>query len=139
MFESDAGISKIKIPVGAWVLVGLLSFWQLSHWIFNINSIILPSPIEIIGAFGENFFKLFLETGITLLEALLGFVLGSSIAYLLAIIFIHYKMVQDAVYPYAVALKSTPLIAIAPLLVIWFGNGMFKDKNSSAHFLISYI
>ncbi|MBS4052865.1 MAG: ABC transporter permease [Methylomonas sp.] len=113
-------------------LVGLLALWELADLIFSFDKVILPSPIEIIGAFFQNFSKLIAETGVTMIEAVFGFVLGSASAYLLAIVFVHSPAIQKAVYPYAVALKSTPLVAIAPLLVVWFGNGMLSKVVMSA-------
>jgi NitT/TauT family transport system permease protein len=65
-------------------------------------------------------------------ESVLGFLLGSFGAYLVAIFFVYSRTFQQAVYPYAVALKSTPLIAIATLLVLWFGNGLFSKIVMSA-------
>jgi NitT/TauT family transport system permease protein len=52
-------------------------------------------------------------------------------AYVVAILFIYSRTIKDAVYPYAVALKSTPLIAIAPLLVLWLGNGLLSKMDST--------
>jgi NitT/TauT family transport system permease protein len=65
-------------------------------------------------------------------ESVLGFLLGSGGAYLVAILFVFSRTFQQAVYPYAVALKATPLIAIAPLLVLWFGNGLLSKIVMSA-------
>ena len=67
-----------------------------------------------------------------MLEAVLGFLLGSAAAYLTAVAFVHTRLIQDAFFPYAVALKSTPLIAIAPLIVLWFGNGILSKVVMSA-------
>src|SRR4029077_6357432 len=94
--------------------------------------VIMPAPSDILSATGSQFSRLLQETGVTLLESLLGFVLGSAIAYILAIAFVYSPAIQDALYPYAIALKSTPLIAIAPLLVLWFGNGVSSKVVMSA-------
>src|SRR5260370_31969160 len=67
-----------------------------------------------------------------MLEAVRGFLLGSAVAYFVSIASVHWRIVQDTVFPYAVALKSTPLIAIAPLLVLWFGNGITSKIVMSA-------
>jgi NitT/TauT family transport system permease protein len=65
-------------------------------------------------------------------ESVLGFLLGSIGAYVVAVFFVYSRIIKEAVYPYAVALKSTPLIAIAPLLVLWFGNGLLSKVVMSA-------
>lgn len=130
MLARTTGLRPFLIP--AITLVFLLLLWQAADAVFDFNKIILPSPSEIGRAFAENYPILFKETGITLIESISGFLLGSVVAYLLAIAFVHSRTAQQAVYPYAVALKSTPLIAIAPLLVLWFGNGMLSKVVMSA-------
>lgn len=112
----------VIVPAAALVL--LLILWQSAHHLFHLNSIVVPAPTEIVAAFVKNFSSIMAETGVTLLESILGFLLGGATAYLLAVAFVHSQLCQEALYPYAVALKSTPLIAIAPLLVLWFGNGL---------------
>src|SRR6185295_8182205 len=130
MFAGRTKLASILIP--AITLAVLLGLWQVADYLFDFNRIILPSPAEIAVAFSENYATLFKETGITLIEAISGFLLGGISAYLLAVAFVHSRVAQEAIYPYAVALKSTPLIAIAPLLVLWFGNGMLSKIVMSA-------
>lgn len=113
-------------------LVILLCAWQLADHVFHFNRIIMPAPSEIAAAFVANYGRLFRETGITMEESVLGFILGGVGAYILAVIFVYSRIIREAVYPYAVALKSTPLIAIAPLLVVWFGNGLLSKIVMSA-------
>lgn len=130
MFTPNARIKAVITP--ALTLVSLLLLWEWADWVFDFNQIILPSPSEIGAAFLEHYPQLFYETGITMLEAILGFFLGGVTAYLSAIVFVHSRPIQNALYPYAIALKSTPLIAIAPLLVLWFGNGIFSKVVMAA-------
>lgn len=120
----------IILPLIAFSL--LLTAWQTAHSAFDVKSIILPSPIEVGAALVDNAAKLFVETGITLFESVCGFFLGSVSAFFLAVLFVHSSSLQQAIYPFAVALKSTPLIAIAPLLVLWFGNDIVSKIVMSA-------
>jgi NitT/TauT family transport system permease protein len=106
--------------------------WQWMADTFNFNKIILPAPSDIFIAVKDNYSLLLKETCVTLFEAILGFLLGGLVAYLLAILFVHSQVIKDALFPYAIALKSTPLIAIAPLLVLWFGNGIISKVVMSA-------
>ncbi len=124
MFTPKIGIRSVIMPVVALVL--LLGVWQVAHRVLHVNSIVLPAPTEIVTAFVKNAGRILVETGVTMFESIMGFLIGSLAAYVLAIVFVHWRIIQEAVYPYAVALKSTPLIAIAPLLVIWFGNGLLS-------------
>ncbi|MCE5228563.1 ABC transporter permease [bacterium] len=130
MSAQGIGIRPVVVPAVA--LVVLLGVWQAAHRIFHFNSIVLPAPTEIVAAFVKNAGSILTETGLTMFESVMGFIIGCGAAYLLAIAFVHSRTVQQAVYPYAVALKSTPLIAIAPLLVLWFGNGIASKIVMSA-------
>ena len=63
-------------------------------------------------------------TAVTALEALLGFAVGAGLALAIAIACSFVPYLEDLVYPYAVALKAIPVVAVAPLLILWFGNGL---------------
>jgi NitT/TauT family transport system permease protein len=73
---------------------------------------------------------------ITVLEALIGFAIGNGIAITLAIAFVHSLTVERAVYPMAVAMRSIPFVALAPILVIWMGNGLAPKVTIAA--LVSF-
>lgn len=122
MYSRRSGIVRVGVPVLAF-FAGV-ALWEIVAVAFNINKIILPRPADVMWAFRNNGLILAKQTGVTMLEAILGFLAGSLCAYLGAILFVHSRPLEEALYPYAVALKSTPLIAIAPLLVVWFGNGL---------------
>jgi NitT/TauT family transport system permease protein len=111
-------------PVAAAIL--FLASWELAVRLFEINRIILPTPSAIARALVNDFDSLSIQTSITMFEAIAGFLLGTGVAVGLAVLFVHSRPLQDALYPFAVALKSTPLIAIAPVLVLWFGNGLLS-------------
>lgn len=130
MAQKKTGIASVLIP--AVMLVALLSLWELAEALFDFNKVILPAPHEIALGFVAQWRSLLLNTSVTMLEALLGFLLGSAVAVVLAVSFTFSKTISYALYPYAVALKSTPLIAIAPLLVVWFGNGVLSKVVMSA-------
>nr|VFK41873.1 MAG: NitT/TauT family transport system permease protein [Candidatus Kentron sp. SD]VFK47782.1 MAG: NitT/TauT family transport system permease protein [Candidatus Kentron sp. SD] len=124
MFAPKFGIRVIIIP--ALTFFGLILLWEIVDAVFEVKKIIAPAPHEIALAFVTEWRALFKATGITMLESVLGFILGSLVAFMLAILFVYSSTLRIAIYPYAVALKSTPLIAIAPLLILWFGNGLLS-------------
>ncbi len=113
---------KIVVPAAA--LLILVSIWQVADIVFKFNPLILPAPSEVWTAAQDNYIRLAMHTGITMFEALMGFLLGTVLAYVLAVAFVHSHHLRNAIYPYAIALKATPLIVIAPLLVIWLGDGI---------------
>lgn len=104
--------------------IGLLVVWQVGVTVFKVPVYMAPSPIDILGAFQQNAGTLARNTLPTLLEATLGFILGNLVAILLAIWFVHSPTAERAVYPIAVFVKAIPIIAIAPILVLIFGNGL---------------
>ncbi len=130
MAKRTVELRAVTLPLIALMLVVFI--WQSAHGFFEVKSIILPSPIEVGVALKDNAAKLLRETGITLFESVCGFLLGSVVAFLLAVLFVHFSSLRLSIYPFAVALKSTPLIAIAPLLVLWFGNDLLSKIVMSA-------
>jgi NitT/TauT family transport system permease protein len=128
--QTKARTRSVVIP--ALTLLGIIILWEAADAIFHFNRVVLPAPHEIAAAFRARLGVLMYHTGVTMLEATLGFVVGSLVAVLLAVAFTMSRTVSYAVYPFAVALKSTPLIAIAPLLIVWFGNGLASKVVMSA-------
>ena len=121
--DATAGVALRYMPA---ILagVGLVVLWQLIVWLFAIPTFMAPSPVDVALAFRDNAGILWTNLLPTLLEALLGFVFGNLVAILLAIWFVHSSTAERAFYPIAVFIKAIPIIAIAPILVLIFGNGL---------------
>ena len=105
------------------VLLGaaLLVFWQ---WIVAARQIpvyVLPSPSAIAVAFGDNFGSLMVSMLATLQVTALAFIAALMAGVALAILFSQSRLAERALYPYAVILQVTPVVAIAPLILIWVG------------------
>jgi putative riboflavin transport system permease protein len=109
------------------VLVGLL-LWQVTARIANLPAFILPSPADVWSRFGRaaRDGSLLFNTGVTLLEILLGLFSGAGLATTLGYLVARSRALERVLTPYLVASQAVPLVAIAPLLVIWFGPGMFS-------------
>lgn len=123
----------LKRKAGALIVfVVAIVLWFLVDITLDIKEIILPNPLEISYAIIGNLWLLTYNTFITMTESILGFIFGSLLGMSIAIIFVYSNNVKEAVYPYMIALKATPLFALAPLLVIWFGNGMMSKTVMSA-------
>jgi NitT/TauT family transport system permease protein len=105
-------------------LVGLLALWELITVGFHVPSYMAPSPLEVLGAFHDSGQTLWNNFWPTVLEALLGFFFGNLVAVLLAIWFVHSQTAERAFYPVAVFMHTIPIIAVAPILVLLFGNGL---------------
>lgn len=105
-------------------IIGCIVLWQLVVWGFSVPTFMAPSPIAVIGAFKANAGTLFANFLPTLMEAVLGFLVGNVVAVLLAVWFVYSPIAEKAFYPIAVIVKSIPIIAIAPILVLLVGNGI---------------
>lgn len=115
--------SREKLPA-ILAVIGLIALWQGIVWVFSVPTYMAPGPFEVLGAFRENAAILFNNFWPTFFEALLGFIFGNLIAILLAVLFVHSQTAERAFYPIAVFINTIPIIAVAPILVLIFGNGL---------------
>jgi NitT/TauT family transport system permease protein len=116
----QAGRLRTFIPAALLFLFVLVA-WQLAVVLLDVPAYIIPSPSEIARELVIEGPELVNDLGWTMLEAILGFLLGSGVAILTAVVFIHVPIVERAAFPWAIVLQTVPIIAIAPLLTIWFG------------------
>ena len=105
-------------------IVGILILWQLISSLGIVDSFMLPSPIQVVRAFVSEFPSLMEHTVITLSEAFLGLGLGVLLGFIMAIFMDQFDALYKAFYPLIVLTQTIPTVAIAPLLVLWFGYEM---------------
>jgi NitT/TauT family transport system permease protein len=113
-----------------WILLGsillFLAAWGLAVNVFRLPSFILPTPSEVAlrtwKAVRDG--SLLYHTAATLLEVILGMFFGISAALLLGYALAKSRLLENLLSPYIVASQAIPVVAIAPLLVIWFGPGL---------------
>ena len=118
-------IGVLKEKGAAYVfVVGFLMFWQVMSLVGVIPKFMLPSPIEVLKAFVDDFPLLMDNAGVTLVEAFLGLFFGILLGFLVAIVMERYEFAYKAIYPVLVITQTVPTVAIAPLLVLWFGYEM---------------
>lgn len=118
----DFVIHCLIAPIGFGVLV--LGAWQLATSVLTIQSWLLPSPLEILQTFGANWGLLRDNTGPTLEETVVGFGVALTFAVVLAVVIDASRLLESALYPWLIASQTVPIIAIAPVLVVWFGYTM---------------
>lgn len=85
---------------------------------------LLPSPIDVIKAFVSEFPILMENAKVTLLEAFVGLGVGILVGFVIAVIMDRFDRLYQAFYPLIVLTQTIPTVAIAPLLVLWFGYEM---------------
>ena len=117
-------LQSFKFLLPASVFVAGVALWEVVVRVFEVPTIILPRPLEIIAAFGSNYQYLGGHTLTTLYEILGGFALGSLLGMLSALIMTQFPLVRSVIYPIVIASQTTPKIALAPLIVVWFGVGV---------------
>ncbi len=112
------------------VVLGLVVLWQLAaSWdliadALNIEPFLVPSPAEIAGSLWDDRRLLAENAWVTLQEVTLGLALALVIGYALAVALHLSPVLRRALYPLIVATQTVPVIAIAPILIVWFGFGI---------------
>ena len=108
-------------------VVALLAWWIVSRT-SGLPAFILPSPGQVWTRFLRALTdgSLLLNTAVTLEEILLGLLAGTVFATALGYLLAKSRLFEQLLAPYLVATQAIPIVAIAPLLVIWFGPGMFS-------------
>lgn len=109
----------------------LLALWELSPWL-GMPVFILPPPHRILAKLLDIYPAVLVHSLITLTESVLGFLLAFLVGYPLAVGIVHSRFMERTVYPYVIAVRLVPVIAVAPLMVIWFGIGMTPKVVVSA-------
>jgi NitT/TauT family transport system permease protein len=100
-------------------LIGL----ELVTYIFNINAIILPPPSAIFKSMLTNREELFLAGWNSFCIAICGFFLSLVFGILVALIMAQSRIIERSLYPYALFLQCVPIVALAPVFILWFGYG----------------
>jgi len=105
-------------------IVVILIVWQAVCSLGWIDSFMLPSPIQVVQAFIKEFPTLMEHSFVTLAEAFWGLTLGIALGFVMAVLMDQFEAVYKAFYPLIVLTQTVPTVAIAPLLVLWFGYEM---------------
>jgi NitT/TauT family transport system permease protein len=112
--------------LGVLSILAALVLWWLVARVSDLPAFILPSPVQVwdrfLRALGDG--TLLANLWVTLQEVLLGLLAGTVFATITGYLIAKSRLFERIVSPYLVASQAIPIVAIAPLLVIWFGPGM---------------
>lgn len=118
-----AGISASPalLRVAAPTLLGvvLLAIWQFICTTFAVPEYLVPSPLRIAQTLAEDWVLLTSALMTTLKVTFLAFALAVVLGVAAAFVFVQSRIVEISLFPYAVILQVTPIVAIAPLIIIW--------------------
>ncbi len=116
-------------------LVLTLVTWQILVPLLGIPPFLLPTPIQIADSMWRDFPELLSALLSSSFCAISGFLLSAVIGIGLSLLLSSFLLLEQALYPYAVFFQTVPIVAIAPLLVIWFGYG--SPTVTASAFIVS--
>jgi NitT/TauT family transport system permease protein len=121
-------------PTGT--VVALLLIWEAACRLFGIADYVLPSPTKVAAVMVDRGSFLLWHASITTIEILAGFLLSLVVGVLLAVLITASRTFERAVFPLLIISQAVPKIAVAPLLLVWFGFGW--EPKMLVAFLIAF-
>ncbi len=116
-------IGRVLVPVS--LIAALLAVWEAAVRAFRVAPYILPPPSRIVATFVTQFPTLARHASATLSEIALGLAFAATLGFLLAVLLFHSRSLERGLRPFVVASQMIPVFAIAPLLVVWLGFGIW--------------
>ena len=120
-----------QLTISPAILVALLAAWWLASNVLGAPTYVLPPPQDVLQATIRGLSRApwdkasyWYHGGITVWEALFGFAIGSALGAILGLVLSHWPILGKSWYPYIVGFQSLPKVALAPLMVVWFGFGL---------------
>jgi NitT/TauT family transport system permease protein len=116
------------------LVIAMLLLWEGAVRLFGVPSFILPPPSSVLAALWNGITSaLYLDhLRVTVVETLLGFVFGSILALVLGTLIALSYRTEYFLYPFIVMFQSMPKVALAPLIIVWFGLGLTSKVAQAA-------
>ena len=114
----------------------ILLAWHFYIVLLKVPPVVLPSPAAVAVALISNSLMLLSESWITFLECIYGFFLALAIGIPIAVIMTYSRPLNSMFYPLLVASQSIPKVALAPILLVWFGTGL--ESKLAMVFVIAF-
>ena len=105
-------------------IASILLAWQFLLPLAGVPAYIVPTPTAIATVFQRQWPLLISNLTPTVIEALTGFVIGNVCAVLMAIVFVHSRMLRAAYFPVVLFFNTIPILALSPVIILIFGLGM---------------
>lgn len=115
-----------EITYSVLVFIGLLVVWQAIVKMFDVSDILVPAPTAVVGSLVDGFQdgSLMTHSVVTLKEILIGFGIAVGSALLSAVLITQFRAVERVLFPLLILTQTIPKVAMAPLLIVWFGIGI---------------
>ncbi len=119
-------ISSVIYPLCTFVV--LVAVWQLSIDLLGVPDYILPRPLAVLVCLKTGYIdgEFWPHFAFTLSSTLIGYLLGCSVAIVIGAVLAESRTFEKSFYPFIVALQSMPKVALAPLIIVWFGYGIWS-------------
>ena len=138
--EELAAAARRRRRLQAWlpwlVIGGAFLAWEVAVWGFGVSPFILPAPSAVWSAAVKWWRPLLEDSAVTLLTTMIGFGLAVVFGLLLGVLIGSSSLVYRGLYPLLIAFNSIPKVAVVPVLIVWFGIGMWPAVITA--FLISF-
>jgi NitT/TauT family transport system permease protein len=123
-FNFDTTLGRATLQAAA--VIGFFALWEIGVRVGWISAFLVGSPAGIFSFAYKMILsgELLSDTWYTLFEAILGFIIGTIFGSLLGLALWYSVFVARLVEPFIVAINSVPKIALAPIVVLWFGTGL---------------
>ncbi|MBR2560718.1 MAG: ABC transporter permease [Eubacterium sp.] len=105
-------------------IIAVVIVWGIVTAVFHVPSYILPGPLQVAKAFVGDFSLIMYHAAATLGEGALGMAISVALSIAIAVWMDRSEKVKKTIYPLLVISQTVPVMAVAPLLIIWFGFGM---------------
>ena len=115
-----------EITYSVLVFIGLLVVWQVVVKMFDVSNILVPAPTAVVGSLVDGFQdgSLVTHSIVTLKEILIGFGIAVGSALVSAVLITQFRAVERVLFPLLILTQTIPKVAMAPLLIVWFGIGI---------------
>lgn len=108
------------------LLIALVTLWSVAVRTGSIPNYILPPPEGVLAQLYKGYIEgaFWGDFGYTLTSMVIGYVSGCSIAFIIGVLFAEFRALERLLYPFVLGLQSMPKVALAPLILVWFGFGI---------------
>lgn len=141
LYSAASGSSRIARKIGQGLsglfrfflsLAILVVFWDALVRFFEFPPYLLPTPREVLSAFTEQYRTFASHLGTTAYEAFAGFLVGNTLGIVSAIVLHRFYRLQELTMPIFISLQAIPIVALAPMLIVWLGTGLTSKVAMAA-------